>query len=157
MSSESSLDGAPVTDRGAVLRTGEPEAAALRRTPWARSRSSQGGDGPRAARRGPIAPRLIQRASATRWFLAAMVAAGGAGALLTLAQAWLLQGDAKRALAEAARSTSPAGLPVELPDHAARFRLLVKGAELASEEERARNPRATPVRLRAAERVRAAA
>ena len=63
----------------------------------------------------------------------------------------------KRALAEASTSTSPAGLPVERPDHAARFRLLVKGAELASEEERARNPRATPVRLRAAERVRAAA
>ena len=63
----------------------------------------------------------------------------------------------KRALAEAAASTSPAGLPVELPEHAPRFRLLVKGAELATDEERARNPRATPVRLRAAERVRDAA
>ena len=31
--------------------------------------------------------------------------------------------------------------------------LLVKGAELATDEERAVNPRATPVRLRAAERV----
>jgi 16S rRNA (cytosine1402-N4)-methyltransferase len=63
----------------------------------------------------------------------------------------------KRALAEASASTSPAGLPVELPEHAPRFRLLVKGAELASEQERERNPRATPVRLRAAERVRDAA
>ena len=63
----------------------------------------------------------------------------------------------KRALAEAAASTSPAGLPVELPEHAPRFRLLVKGAELATDEESARNPRATPVRLRAAERVRDAA
>ncbi|WP_251449475.1 16S rRNA (cytosine(1402)-N(4))-methyltransferase RsmH [Microbacterium sp. Marseille-Q6648] len=60
----------------------------------------------------------------------------------------------KRELADAVKSTAPAGLPVELPEHAPRFRLLVKGAELASEEERARNPRATPVRLRAAERVR---
>ena len=60
----------------------------------------------------------------------------------------------KRALAEASSSTSPAGLPVELPEHAPRFRLLVKGAELATEKERAENPRATPVRLRAAERVR---
>ncbi|WP_404432485.1 16S rRNA (cytosine(1402)-N(4))-methyltransferase RsmH [Microbacterium lacus] len=63
----------------------------------------------------------------------------------------------KRAFAEASASTSPAGLPVELPEHAPKFRLLVKGAELADDEERERNPRATPVRLRAAERVRDAA
>ncbi|MDQ1128888.1 16S rRNA (cytosine(1402)-N(4))-methyltransferase RsmH [Microbacterium sp. SORGH_AS_0888] len=63
----------------------------------------------------------------------------------------------KRVLQAASASTAPAGLPVELPEHAPRFRLLVKGAELASEEERARNPRATPVRLRAAERIREAA
>jgi 16S rRNA (cytosine1402-N4)-methyltransferase len=62
----------------------------------------------------------------------------------------------KRVLADAVASTAPAGLPVELPEHAPRFRLLVKGAELATDEERALNPRATPVRLRAAERVRAA-
>jgi len=60
----------------------------------------------------------------------------------------------KRALTAATASTSPAGLPVELPEHAPRFRLLVRGAELASEAERERNPRATPVRLRAAERLR---
>ena len=63
----------------------------------------------------------------------------------------------KRVFADAAASTAPRGLPVELPEHAPRFRLLVKGAELAGDEERARNPRATPVRLRAAERVREAA
>jgi 16S rRNA (cytosine1402-N4)-methyltransferase len=60
----------------------------------------------------------------------------------------------KRAFAEATASTSPKGLPVELPEHAPRFRLLVKGAEQATEAERERNPRATPVRLRAVERVR---
>jgi 16S rRNA (cytosine1402-N4)-methyltransferase len=60
----------------------------------------------------------------------------------------------KRAFAQATASTAPAGLPVELPEHAPRFRSLVRGAELASEDERARNPRATPVRLRAAERIR---
>ncbi|WP_169582724.1 MULTISPECIES: 16S rRNA (cytosine(1402)-N(4))-methyltransferase RsmH [Microbacterium] len=60
----------------------------------------------------------------------------------------------KREFADASASTAPRGLPVELPEHAAKFRLLVKGAELASDEERAVNPRATPVRLRAAERVR---
>lgn len=62
----------------------------------------------------------------------------------------------KRVLAEASSSTAPAGLPIEPPEHAPRFRLLVKGAELASNEEKQRNPRATPVRLRAAERVREA-
>jgi 16S rRNA (cytosine1402-N4)-methyltransferase len=63
----------------------------------------------------------------------------------------------KHLFADAAASTAPRGLPVELPEHAPRFRLLVKGAELAGDDEKARNPRATPVRLRAAERVREAA
>ncbi|WP_309066351.1 16S rRNA (cytosine(1402)-N(4))-methyltransferase RsmH [Microbacterium sp.] len=60
----------------------------------------------------------------------------------------------KQAFAAASSSTAPAGLPVELPEHAPRFRVLTKGAELAGEEERARNPRAIPVRLRAAEKLR---
>ncbi|MCE4024429.1 MULTISPECIES: 16S rRNA (cytosine(1402)-N(4))-methyltransferase RsmH [unclassified Microbacterium] len=60
----------------------------------------------------------------------------------------------KQAFAAASASTAPAGLPVELPEHAPRFKNLTKGAELADEEERAANPRAIPVRLRAAERVR---
>lgn len=60
----------------------------------------------------------------------------------------------KRAFAAASASTAPAGLPVELAEHAPRFRLLVKGAEKASDDEQARNRRAAPVRLRAAERVR---
>lgn len=79
------------------------------------------------------------------------------GRIVVLAYQSLEDRLVKRALAEASASTSPAGLPVELPEHAPRFKLLVKGAELASDEERARNPRATPVRLRAAERVRDAA
>ncbi|MET0829440.1 MAG: 16S rRNA (cytosine(1402)-N(4))-methyltransferase RsmH [Microbacterium sp.] len=79
------------------------------------------------------------------------------GRIVVLAYQSLEDRLVKRALAEASASTSPAGLPVELPEHAPRFRLLVKGAELATDQERARNPRATPVRLRAAERVRAAA
>lgn len=60
----------------------------------------------------------------------------------------------KQAFAAASASTAPAGLPVELPEHAPRFRTITKGAELASEEERAVNPRAIPVRTRAAERIR---
>jgi 16S rRNA (cytosine1402-N4)-methyltransferase len=60
----------------------------------------------------------------------------------------------KQAFAAASSSTAPAGLPVELPEHAPRFRILTKGAELADDDERARNPRAIPVRLRAAEKLR---
>lgn len=63
----------------------------------------------------------------------------------------------KRALAAASSSTAPAGLPVELPEHKPQFALLLRGAELASDEEKAANPRATSVRLRAAERLRRAA
>jgi len=60
----------------------------------------------------------------------------------------------KQAFSAASTSTAPAGLPVELPEHAPRFRVLTRGAELAGEEEKARNPRAIPVRLRAAEKLR---
>ena len=60
----------------------------------------------------------------------------------------------KRALQAKAVSSAPAGLPVELPEHRPELRLLTRGAELADDEERARNPRAIPVRLRAAERIR---
>lgn len=62
----------------------------------------------------------------------------------------------KRAFATASASTAPAGLPVELPEHAPTFRMLTRGAELADEVERALNPRAIPVRLRAAEKLRSA-
>jgi 16S rRNA (cytosine1402-N4)-methyltransferase len=60
----------------------------------------------------------------------------------------------KRAFVAGSSSTAPLGLPVELPEHRPELRLLVRGAELASENEKAANPRATPVRLRAVERVR---
>ena len=63
----------------------------------------------------------------------------------------------KRLLAGRSRSTAPAGLPVELPEHAPEFKLLTRGAELADDTERERNSRAIPVRLRAVERMREAA
>jgi 16S rRNA (cytosine1402-N4)-methyltransferase len=62
----------------------------------------------------------------------------------------------KRELQTRSRSSAPAGLPVELPEHRPELKLLIRGAELADDDEKARNPRATPVRLRAAERVRRA-
>jgi 16S rRNA (cytosine1402-N4)-methyltransferase len=63
----------------------------------------------------------------------------------------------KRAFAAGSSSTAPRGLPVELPEHRPELKLLVRGAELASESEKAENSRATPVRLRAVERIREAA
>jgi 16S rRNA (cytosine1402-N4)-methyltransferase len=60
----------------------------------------------------------------------------------------------KRIMVARSSSTAPAGLPVELPEHRPELRLLVRGAELASADEKASNPRATPVRLRAAEKLR---
>ncbi|CAD5997481.1 16S rRNA (cytosine(1402)-N(4))-methyltransferase RsmH [Agreia sp. COWG] len=62
----------------------------------------------------------------------------------------------KRALQLLSTSTAPAGLPVELPQHKPELKLLVRGAELATEDEKSENPRATPVRFRAAERIRRA-
>lgn len=88
---------------------------------------------------------------------AALDALSVGGRIVVLAYQSLEDRIVKRELAARIRSTAPAGLPVELPEHAPRFRLLVRGAELASEQERATNPRAIPVRLRAAERVRPAA
>lgn len=62
----------------------------------------------------------------------------------------------KREFAARSSSTAPAGLPVELDEHKPELRLLTRGAELASDEEKAENPRSIPVRMRAAERVRVA-
>jgi len=62
----------------------------------------------------------------------------------------------KRALAARATSTAPLDLPVVPDDAAPELRLLTRGAEKASPEEVAANPRAASVRVRAAERVRAA-
>ena len=64
---------------------------------------------------------------------------------------------AKQVLVAGARSTTPEGLPVELPGHEPLLRLLTRGAEQADETEVAANPRAASVRLRAAERLRDAA
>jgi 16S rRNA (cytosine1402-N4)-methyltransferase len=60
----------------------------------------------------------------------------------------------KREFQTRSTSTAPRGLPVELPEHRPELKLLTRGAELAADDERARNPRATSVRLRAAERLR---
>lgn len=60
----------------------------------------------------------------------------------------------KRALVAGATSTAPPDFPVELPEHAPHLELLTRGAEKADAREIENNPRATPVRLRAAEKLR---
>jgi 16S rRNA (cytosine1402-N4)-methyltransferase len=79
------------------------------------------------------------------------------GRIVVLAYQSLEDRLVKRAFAAGSSSSSPAGLPVELPEHAPVLKLLVRGAELASAEEQDVNPRSIPVRLRAAERIRRAA
>ncbi|MBY6351148.1 16S rRNA (cytosine(1402)-N(4))-methyltransferase RsmH [Rhodococcoides corynebacterioides] len=59
----------------------------------------------------------------------------------------------KQELTPSTRSTTPEGLPVELPGSGPEFRLLTRGAEKAPQSEIDDNPRAAPVRLRAAERI----
>lgn len=87
---------------------------------------------------------------------AAMEAVAVGGRIVSMAYQSLEDRIVKRMFAAASQSSAPAGLPVELPEHKPLFTLLIRGAELASEEEKAINPRATSVRLRAAERLRRA-
>lgn len=77
------------------------------------------------------------------------------GRIVILAYHSLEDRIAKQVLAAGASSTTPRGLPIELPDQAAQLRLLTRGAEEADSAEQTDNPRSTSVRLRAAERIRA--
>ncbi|CAB5074735.1 MAG: 16S rRNA (cytosine(1402)-N(4))-methyltransferase RsmH [Actinobacteria bacterium] len=59
----------------------------------------------------------------------------------------------KEFFVKASTSTSPRELPVELPQFAAKFSLIVKSSEVPTENELLENPRSQSVRLRAIERV----
>ncbi|MFC9895521.1 16S rRNA (cytosine(1402)-N(4))-methyltransferase RsmH [Nocardia sp. NPDC127579] len=59
----------------------------------------------------------------------------------------------KQELAPRITSRTPVDLPVELPGMGPEFRMLTRGAEKATEREIEENPRAAPVRMRAAERI----
>ncbi|GAA1515802.1 16S rRNA (cytosine(1402)-N(4))-methyltransferase RsmH [Sphaerisporangium rubeum] len=76
------------------------------------------------------------------------------GRVVVLAYHSLEDRLAKRILTARTRDTGPPGLPVPLPSHQPRFRLVTRGAELPGDDELARNPRAASARLRAAERIR---
>jgi 16S rRNA (cytosine1402-N4)-methyltransferase len=79
------------------------------------------------------------------------------GRIVALAYHSLEDREVKRALAARTADTTPRGLPVSLEQSRPRFRLLTRGAERASADELAANPRSASVRLRAAERIKAAA
>ena len=59
----------------------------------------------------------------------------------------------KEVFAEASTSKSPRNLPVELPEYAAKFALVIRSGETPSQEELDANPRSASVRLRAIEKV----
>jgi 16S rRNA (cytosine1402-N4)-methyltransferase len=87
---------------------------------------------------------------------AALSVLGVGGRLVVEAYQSLEDRMVKRAITEVSVSRSPQGLPVELPGYGPEFKLVTKGAELANEQEIEENPRAAPVRLRAAERIKEA-
>jgi len=88
---------------------------------------------------------------------AALDAIAVGGRIVTLAYHSLEDRAVKRELAARSADTTPPGLPVSLDQARPRFRLLTRGAERPSAAEVAVNPRAASARLRAAERIRAAA
>jgi len=79
------------------------------------------------------------------------------GRVVVLAYQSLEDRIVKQALAAASTSSAPIELPIELAEHAPVLRLLVRGAEKATEQEIQENPRSASVRLRAAEKIRKAA
>jgi 16S rRNA (cytosine1402-N4)-methyltransferase len=83
----------------------------------------------------------------------AMATVEPGGRIVVLAYHSLEDRIAKRVFAAATTSVAPRDLPVVPAELAPKFKLLTRGAELASEAEIAENSRAKPVRLRAVERV----
>ena len=84
---------------------------------------------------------------------AAMDALDIGGRIVVMAYQSLEDRIVKREFVARSTSSAPPDLPVELPEHRPTFRLLTRGAEQADEAEIAANPRSSPVRLRAAERI----
>jgi 16S rRNA (cytosine1402-N4)-methyltransferase len=93
----------------------------------------------------------------TRTMPAAINSLNLGGRLLVLAYHSLEDRIVKQAFVAGSTSSAPIDLPIELPEHAPILKLVVKGAEQASEAEILENPRAASVRLRAVEKIRNAA
>jgi 16S rRNA (cytosine1402-N4)-methyltransferase len=96
-------------------------------------------------------------AALARALPAAMAALATGGRIAVLAYHSLEDRLVKRTFASLSTDTTPPELPVPLPSAQPEFRLLTRGAEKPADGEVAANPRAASARLRAAERIRAAA
>jgi 16S rRNA (cytosine1402-N4)-methyltransferase len=134
-------------------RSGRLVALLQRVIPGASQRS-----GGHPARRTFQALRIEVNAELRAWERALPAAVGAlrvGGRIVVLSYHSLEDRITKRVLSAGARSSAPEGLPVELPEHAPYLRLLTRGAEEPTEEEKSTNPRSASARLRAAERVRA--
>ena len=88
---------------------------------------------------------------------AALAALAVGGRIVVLSYQSLEDRIVKRSLAAGATAAVPPELPVVPPQYGPQLRLLTRGAEKPEPAEVAANPRAAPARLRAAERIRAAA
>jgi 16S rRNA (cytosine1402-N4)-methyltransferase len=84
---------------------------------------------------------------------AALAALKIEGRLVAMAYQSLEDKIVKSALASVTESRTPRGLPVDLPDSAAKYKLIMSGSESASDAEIVLNPRAQSMRLRAVERL----
>ena len=84
---------------------------------------------------------------------AALAALEVHGRLVVMAYQSLEDKIVKTALTKVTESKTPRGLPMDLPDSAAKYSLVMRGSESASDPEVLINPRAQSMRLRAVERV----
>ncbi|MDQ6650107.1 MAG: 16S rRNA (cytosine(1402)-N(4))-methyltransferase RsmH [Actinomycetota bacterium] len=88
---------------------------------------------------------------------AAIEALAVGGRIVVLSYQSLEDKLVKRSLTAAATGTAPVDMPIVPPGSEPQLRLLTRGAQAPGESEIIANPRAASARLRAAERVRAAA
>lgn len=95
--------------------------------------------------------------SLRRTLPAALDAVATGGRIVALAYHSLEDRAVKQAFSARSTDATPRGLPVSLAGARPAFKLLTRGAERPGAAEVAVNPRAAPARLRAAERIRAAA
>lgn len=75
------------------------------------------------------------------------------GRIVVLSYHSLEDGIVKRQLQNAATSSTPIEMPIELPGTSPRLNILTRGVERATELELEQNPRAASARLRAAEKL----